>query len=103
MTRDVEAALDELRPGLTGITIDTSLYRPATYIETSIDNLTTALIIGAVLLLLALGAFLFAWRTALIAVVAMADVDGDRGPRAPWTHTTFNAMSLPGWSSRSSW
>ena len=41
MTRDVEAALDDLRPGLSGITIDTSLYRPGTYIESSSDNLTT--------------------------------------------------------------
>src|SRR6185436_13391852 len=42
------------------------------YIETSSRNLVSSLAIGALLLVLALGAFLFAWRTALIAVIAMA-------------------------------
>lgn len=71
VTRGVEEAIDTLRPGLSGIAIDPSLYRAATYVETSDDNLATALIVGAVLLLLALGAFLFQWRTALISVVAI--------------------------------
>ena len=96
VTRDVEAALDDLRPGLSGITIDTSLYRPGTYIESSSGNLTTALIIGAVLLLLALGAFLFAWRTALIAVVAMATSMLTAVLVLTWTHTTFNSMIVAG-------
>ena len=96
VTRDVEAALDDLRPGLSGIRIDTSLYRPGTYIESSSVNLTTALIIGAVLLLLALCAFLFAWRTALIAVVAMATSMLTAVLVLTWTHTTFNAMIVAG-------
>ncbi|HET7073019.1 MAG TPA: efflux RND transporter permease subunit, partial [Mycobacterium sp.] len=33
VTREVEDALQALRPGLGGIKIDTSVYRPATYIE----------------------------------------------------------------------
>lgn len=55
----MEAALDELRPGLPGMEIDPEIFRPATFIEISIDNLTTALITGAVLVILVLGAFLF--------------------------------------------
>ena len=35
-----------MRPGLPGIDIDTTIFRPATFIELSIDNLTEALIIG---------------------------------------------------------
>jgi len=96
VTRGVEAALDDLRPGLAGITIDTSLFRPGTYIETSSNNLTTALIIGALLLLLALGAFLFAWRTALIAVVAMATSLLAAVLVLSWSHTTFNSMIVAG-------
>jgi CzcA family heavy metal efflux pump len=96
VTRDVEAALDDLRPGLSGITIDTSLFRPGSYIESSSGNLTTALIIGAVLLLLALGAVLFAWRTALIAVVAMATSMLTAVLVLTWTHTTFNSMIVAG-------
>ena len=49
VTHGVEAALDELRPGLPGMEIDHEIFRPATFIEVSIENLTTALIIGAVL------------------------------------------------------
>jgi CzcA family heavy metal efflux pump len=96
VTRGVEAALDDLRPGLSGITIDTSLFRPGTYIETSSDNLVTSLAIGALLLFLALGAFLFAWRTALVAVVAMATSLLAAILVLSWSHATFNSMLVAG-------
>ena len=44
VTEGVEHAIDELRPGLPGMEIDTTIFRPATFIEKSIDNLTTALL-----------------------------------------------------------
>lgn len=96
VTRGVEAALDDLRPGLSGITIDTSLFRPGTYIETSSRNLMTWLAIGAILLLLALGAFLFAWRTALIAVTAMATSLLAAILVLSSSHATFNSMIVAG-------
>ena len=71
VTRGVEAALAELRPGLPNIEIDHQIFRPATFIELSVDNLTVALLIGAVLVVVVLGAFLFEWRVALISVVAI--------------------------------
>jgi CzcA family heavy metal efflux pump len=71
VTEGVEAALDELRPGLTGIDVDASIFRPATFIEQSIDNLTTAMMIGALLMILMLSLFLYSWRTAVISVVAI--------------------------------
>ncbi|MDQ3210566.1 MAG: efflux RND transporter permease subunit [Actinomycetota bacterium] len=71
VTQGVEAAIEELRPGLDGIEIDSEIFRPATFIESSIDNLSSALVIGAILMILMLGAFLFEWRTALISVVAI--------------------------------
>src|SRR5215207_3515088 len=45
VTRGVEDALNTLRPGLPGINVDTTIFRPATFIEASIDNLTTALLL----------------------------------------------------------
>jgi Cu/Ag efflux pump CusA len=72
VTSAVEDALDELRPGLAGMQSDTSVYRPASFIEEAIHNVTLALIIGAVLLVLAVAAFLFDWRTALISATAVA-------------------------------
>jgi CzcA family heavy metal efflux pump len=71
VTRGVEEAIDELQPGLPGMQIDTTIFRPATFIEESIDNLTRTLIIGALLVILVIGAFLFEWRAALISLVAM--------------------------------
>lgn len=71
VTRGVEAALAELMPGLPGIKIDAEIFRPATFIEESIDNLGNAIWLGAILMILMLGAFLFEWRTALISVVAI--------------------------------
>ena len=49
VTRDVEAALEALRPGLKDVEIDPTIFRPATFIERSLDNLTHALLIGCVL------------------------------------------------------
>ncbi len=71
VTRGVEEALAGLRPGLPGIEIDSTIFRPATFIEDSIANLSTAILIGALLMILMLGAFLYEWRTALISVVAI--------------------------------
>jgi len=71
VTRGVEEALDALRPGMKGIEFDATLFRPATFIEMAIGNLTRTLIIGAVLVALILGAFFYGWRTALISLVAI--------------------------------
>src|SRR4029077_19550161 len=67
VTRTVEHALDEMKPGLSGVDFDTGVYRQASYIDKSIVNLRLALILAVVLLALVLAAFLFRWRTALIA------------------------------------
>ena len=71
VTRGVEEALAALRPGFSSIEFDATLFRPATFIEMAIANLTRTLVIGAVLAVLVLGAFLYGWRTALISVAAI--------------------------------
>ena len=57
VTQGVEAAIDEMRPGLPGIDIDTTIFRPATFIEVALDNLIESLLIGAVLVVLILLVF----------------------------------------------
>ncbi|OXM62663.1 efflux RND transporter permease subunit [Amycolatopsis vastitatis] len=69
--KGVEQAIDEMRPGLQGIDIDTTIFRPATFIQAALGNLTTSMVIGALLLVLMLGLFLWDWRTALISLVAI--------------------------------
>ncbi len=71
VTRGIEKVIEELRPGLPDIEIDATLFRPATFIEDSIDNLTKALIFGAILVIIVLAAFLYEWRVALISVIAI--------------------------------
>jgi CzcA family heavy metal efflux pump len=71
VTRGIEAALDELQPALTGIAVDSEIFRPATFIEDAIGNLSRTLVLGALLMILMLSAFLYSWRTALISVVAI--------------------------------
>jgi CzcA family heavy metal efflux pump len=71
VTRGVEAALTQMEPGLPGIRFNTHVFRAANFIETSLHNLTLSLLIGALLVVLVLGAFLFEWRTALISVTSI--------------------------------
>jgi CzcA family heavy metal efflux pump len=71
VTRGVEQALEELKPGLTGIDIDPTIFRPASFIESALHNLTVALLLGCLFVILVLGAFLFEWRSALISLVAI--------------------------------
>src|SRR6266567_920480 len=71
VTRGVEAALEAMKPGLPDVAIDTKIFRPASFIEVSVDNLSQALLLGCILVVLVLVAFLYEWRTALICVVAI--------------------------------
>ncbi|MDQ4137933.1 MAG: efflux RND transporter permease subunit, partial [Actinomycetota bacterium] len=71
VTEGVEAALAELAPGLSGIEIDTEIFRPATFIEESLSNLSMALLLGVLLVIMVLALFLFQWRTALISIIAI--------------------------------
>lgn len=71
VTEGVEEQLELIEPALTDVRIDSTIFRPATFIETSVDNLTTALLIGILLVIVVLMLFLYEWRTALISVVAI--------------------------------
>jgi CzcA family heavy metal efflux pump len=71
VTRGVEEALEAMRPGLSGIEIDTTVFRPANYIETATRNLSSVVLIGAVLVVLVLIVFFFGWRTTLVSLVAI--------------------------------
>src|ERR687890_690612 len=71
VTRGVEETIDDMRPGLPGMEIDTTIFRPATFIELALANLTKALLLGILLVILILAAFLFEWRTAFISLIAI--------------------------------
>jgi CzcA family heavy metal efflux pump len=71
VTRDVEAALTALKPALAGVDVDSTIFRPATFIEMSLRNLNRALLIGCVLVVVVLALFLWDWRTAVISLTAI--------------------------------
>ncbi|MDP9370015.1 MAG: efflux RND transporter permease subunit [Chloroflexota bacterium] len=96
VTEELESALADLQPGLPGLTMDTTIYRPATFIETALDNLATLLLLGGLLVLVLLGVFLFDWRTGLISAVAIPLSLVAAGFVLHLRGTTFNAIILAG-------
>jgi CzcA family heavy metal efflux pump len=71
VTKKIEEVLEALRPGLSDIAIDSTIFRPATFIEMSLSNLNKALLIGCLLVIAVLAFFLNNWRTALISALAI--------------------------------
>lgn len=71
VTRNVDTALAALQPGLPGVQFDSSIFRPATFIEMAMTNLSQALVIGAILMVLMLGIFMYGWRTALVSLLVI--------------------------------
>lgn len=71
VSREVERVMKALQPALPGVEIDTTIFRPATFIEQSIANLTEALWLGCGLVVAILVLFLFSWRSAVISITAI--------------------------------
>ena len=71
VTRGVEQALESMKPGLPGVEIDTTIFRPATFVEDSIDNLSRALLLGCALVAGIILIFLYEWRTAIVCIIAI--------------------------------
>ena len=72
VTKDVEKAVDALRPGLPDVEINTTIFRPATFIERAVNNLRHAMIMGCILVAAIVVAFLMNLRTAVISLTAMS-------------------------------
>ena len=70
-THGVDEAIDALRPGMSGVQFDASVFRPATSIRSGLDDLEIAGLIALGLIALALAVLFFQWRTALIALVVL--------------------------------
>ena len=96
VTHGVEEALDSLGPGLTGLEIDTSLFRPADDVETSARNGAVTLAIGGLLLIAALALFLFEWRSIVVAVAAVVVSLAAAGAIAVVRDVTLNVMIVGG-------
>lgn len=71
VTRRVEAALTQMAPALQGLQVDSNIFRPATFIERAINNLSNAMLIGCALVTMILFAFMRDRRAALISLTAI--------------------------------
>src|SRR6266536_1133625 len=96
VTRGVEDALAELSPGLSGLEMDSSIYRPADFINMAMNNLGLAGLIGLIFVVLVLAAFFFEWRTTFISLVAIPVSFVAAGLVLYWTGATINMIVLTG-------
>ena len=96
MTRGVEEAIRALEPGLPGVQFDTTIFQQANFIQASIHNLTQALILGFVLVVVILALFLFEWRVALISMLTIPLSLMATLLVLHWRGETVNTMTLAG-------
>jgi Cu/Ag efflux pump CusA len=71
VTEAVEDALDDMEPGLQGIQTDTTIFRPASYVEDSLNWLGIAALVGGALMVVAMVACRLRWRSVVVAVVTI--------------------------------
>jgi Cu/Ag efflux pump CusA len=96
VTEEVEEALAALQPGLSGMNLDPTLYRPASYLDLAFGNLGLALAIGAALGLVALLLFLLNWRIAAIGVVSILSAAAAAGTVLYLRGAAINMMVVAG-------
>src|SRR3954447_4267651 len=96
MTQGVEDVVKTLEPGLPGVHFDTTIFQQANFIELAIDNLTQALVLGFLLVVVILGLFLFEWRVALISVITIPLSLMTTLLVLHWLGQTVNTMILAG-------
>lgn len=72
VTKGVEEILDGLRPGLTGITVDSTVFRPASFLESAASGLGVALLVSLLVVTAAIGLAFRSWRYAVLAFVAIS-------------------------------
>jgi Cu/Ag efflux pump CusA len=96
MTDDVERAIKELQPGMAGINFDTKVFQQAHFIKMAISNLTQALVLGFILVVVILALFLFEWRVALISLLTIPLSLIATMLVLYWRGTTINTMTLAG-------
>src|SRR4051794_12001826 len=96
MTRGVEDAIRSIEPGMPGVQFDTTIFQQANFITEAINNLTQALVLGFILVIVILALFLFEWRVALISVLTIPLSLTATLLVLHWRGETINTMTLAG-------
>jgi Cu/Ag efflux pump CusA len=95
VTRGLQAALDAMRPGLGGVTVDTTVFQPDTFIDTSLRDVGLAAALGLFLLILLLGLLLRGWGALVVATSVGSSIVGAAYVLYLFG-VTFNAFVLAG-------
>ena len=96
VTKGLDEAIQALRPGLKGIEVDPTVFRPATYLKRSINDASRAVLIGLGIAVLLIAILLFDRRRALIAVTTIATSVAAAFLVLRLTGTTFSALTIAG-------
>ena len=103
VTRGIEAALHDMAPGLKGITIDSNVYRPASYIQTALGNAGTVALIALAAALAAMLLLLASWRAAVVALIVVPVSLMVAVCVLLLTGATFTAVTLLGLAAALAW
>lgn len=97
LTRDIETALEEVSQNLPkDIKISTDSFRQSRFIESSIDNVSTSLLEGALFVVIVLALFLANARTTVISLITIPLSLFITILALRWMGMTINTMSLGG-------
>ncbi|WP_256214097.1 efflux RND transporter permease subunit [Arthrobacter sp. ov118] len=96
VTKDIEAALNDMQPGLSGIQMDTSVFRPASFLQDAVDGLGVALLVSLLIAVLLFWVLFRSWRVAVIALAAIATTVMSAGVVLYLLDSTLNISILAG-------
>ena len=96
LTDGVEKAIAELKPGLPDVEFDTHVFQQADFVKLAIANLSQALVLGFLLVVVILMLFLFEWRVALISLLTIPLSLMATLLVLDWRGATINTMTLAG-------
>src|SRR5882757_9479929 len=71
VTRGIDAALADMAPGMTGITIHPDIFRPGSYVDTGLRNVAVIALIALVLLIAGMLLLQASWRAAAVALIVV--------------------------------
>ena len=97
MTAGVEQAIRDLQPGMPGVKFDTKVFQQTDFVKLAIANLTQALVLGFILVVVILALFLFEWRVALISILTIPLSLVVTMLVLYWRGATINTMTWRAW------
>ena len=96
VSKGIESVMADLGKGMPDVAIDTTVFRPATYLETALKNIGFAALIGFLLLAAWIGVATRSWRVAVIGVIAIVVPVLGTLVALYALGATFNTMTLAG-------